>query len=580
MNNTTLWAFETGDPVKSSPVVLDGRVYVGTMGGEVLCLDAYTGHRVWTYMTEGAVESSPAVWGGMVYIGSDDTYVYCLDAIDGDLIWRTATDGEIKSSPIVSEGLVYIGSNDFSVHCLDAEDGGRVWEFETEGYVYSSPSLRDGFAYFGSCDGNMYAVDAASGELEWNYTADFCPASPALTEDLVIFGAYDGLLHYLNRSTGKQEHAVPILFAEIYSSAGLFTYDYGLDYDLPMVFVATTAGKMVGIGPDGEEFWNASHDVGITSSPLVITEVEEPYDPFIVYGDEGGRLHAIEIYNPYVTRLAYLHNFVEWHIKLGSSIQSSPFVWHEKIFVGVEKADGGGRVVCIGAIDPDNEAYVEILGNDNHGADGWFVTCAIHNLKPDSVTIELEGDVRDAIQKDTLPEDPEEFGASFTVTPPEGFKTVVVRAYQNGELALTHVGEVMSLVDGWNEVVVTVHHPKDGQDGIEGIFVASGTVSSNYTIERIYAVWDGSGERFNCSGAPNWTVALETSHLEEGEHVLTFVASDGYREGRASVKVFVGEDKTDPVEALEMIPLIILIILLLVLFLTKPPRKGDRSSDP
>lgn len=578
-NNTTLWTFETDEAVKSSPVVDGGKVYVGTMGGDVLCLDAYTGQLVWSYRTDGPVESSPAVSGDKVYIGSDDGFVYCLDALDGSLEWRSATGGEIKSSPVVQDDMVLVGSNDFNVHCLDATDGDDLWVFETGGYVYSSPALLDGTAYFGSCDGKVYAVDASTGDGVWNFTADFCPASPAVTEDLVIFGAYDGLLHYLNRTDGREVHNVPLRFAEIYSSAGLFTYDHGEGYDLPMVFVATTGGKMVGIGPDGEEFWNRSHDAGITSSPMVVTEVEEPYDPFIIYGDEGGRLHAIEVHNPYVGRFAYLHNYVEWHVQLGTSVQSSPFMWHDRTYVGVETGQGG-RVVCIGAIDPATEPYIEILSND-YSLYGWRVTCAIHNMEPDRVTIELEGDVEEAVRKETLPDEPEVYGAGFTIKPPEGLKSVVVRAYDDGELVLIHSGEVMSIIPGWNQVILTVDHPKDGQKGFEGILVASGTVTSNYTVKRVYAQWDRSSEQINCTGAPNWTVALETVHLDKGEHTLKFVAYDDYRTTSVQLRIFIGEEEEDrDVEVIEVVSLLILIFILIALFRTKPPRVSEKASGP
>ena len=301
VNNTTLWDYRTEDPVKSSPVVADRRVYVGTMGGEILCLDAFTGQRVWSYRVQGGVESSPAVWEDKVYVGSDDNYVYCLDASDGSLVWSAATMGEIKSSPAVRDGLVYVGSNDFSVHCLDAHDGDQVWTFATDGYVYSSPAIHGDIAYFGSCDGNMYAVNATTGDLLWNYTADFCPASPAIVEDWVIFGAYDGYVHYLNRTDGKRVHRVPVRFSEIYSSAGIFEYRMQ-DEPYPWVFVATTAGKMVGIGPWGNELWNRSHPAGITSSPVIAQDPREKYDPILVYGDEGGTLHCIEIHNSWTGR--------------------------------------------------------------------------------------------------------------------------------------------------------------------------------------------------------------------------------------------------------------------------------------
>ncbi len=575
-NNTTLWTFETDDPVKSSPVVVDGRVYVGTMGGELLCIDAFTGQRVWSYPTGGPVESSPAVWDGRVYVGSDDLYVHCVDALTGLRVWRTATDGEIKSSPAVRDGLVYIGSNDFSVYCLDAEDGDEWWEFETGGYVYSSPSLFDDVAYFGSCDGKMYAVNATTGEEVWNFTADFCPASPAVTEDLVIFGAYDGRLHYLDRVSGREVHYVPIHFAEIYSSAGLFTYEHEVPPDLPMVFVATTAGKMVGIGPDGEEFWNRSHGTGITSSPLVVTEVEEPFDPFIVYGDESGRLHGIEVHNPYVARLAVLYNYVEWHIKLGSSIQSSPFVWHEKIYVGVERANGGGRVVCIGSIDPDSEPYVELL--DTQQVEGEVrVEFVVHNLLHDNATVEF---MIQNVEASLLPgaEHAPTYRATFKAYPPEGLKPFTIRLYLDDEIQLTHRGEVMCLIEDWAKVKLKVTTPKDGQTGVEGILLASGTVSSNYTIQALYAEWVSTGDIVNATVASNWTLALETEHLDRGEQVLRFVASDGYRTSVVEVQLSIGKEETMEVEPIEVVPLAILIIVLIALLRTKPPRVSEKAS--
>ncbi len=575
-NNTTLWSYDTEDPVKSSPVVTDGRVYVGTMDGLVLCLDAFTGQLVWTYMTEESVESSPAVSGGKVYIGSDDTRVYCLDALTGELVWRTATSGEIKSSPAVVNGLVYVGSNDFSVHCFDALSGDRVWEFETGGYVYSSPSLMGDRVYFGSCDGNVYSVNASTGDLVWNYTSAYCPASPAVTDDLVIFGAYDGLVHYLNRTTGKQVHAVTFQFAEIYSSAGLFTYEFDEDHDLPMVFLATTDGRMVGIGPDGKEFWNVSHDVGITSSPLVVTEVEEPYDPFVVYGDEGGTLHAIEVYNPYVGRYAYVHNFVEWHVKLGSSIQSSPFMWHNRTYVGAE-TEKGGRVVCIGVIDPESEPYVEPI-QFRYGEGAVMVMIRVHNLFLGStrVMVEFEGETKEA-NRFLLGND---YLVTFNSTAPEGMKPYIIRVFYDDRLVLTNRGQIMSLVEGWDRVDLRISTPKNGTVITRNIFVVSGTASSNYTIEGVYGFWDNHARVFNCTGAENWTVALDTVGIKDGWHNLTIIANDGWRMGIYQIRIHIGEMDDHPsVGQLDLIALLILLVVLVALLRTKPPRTSEKASD-
>jgi hypothetical protein len=333
---------------------------------------------------------------------------------------------------------------------------------------------------------------------------------------------------------------------------------------------------MVGIGPDGEEFWNRSHDTGITSSPLVVTEVEEPYDPFIVYGDESGRLHGIEVHNPYVARLAILYNYVEWHIKLGSSIQSSPFVWHEKIYVGVERADGGGRVVCIGSIDPDNEPYVEVL--DTRQVEGEVqVEFVVHNLLHDNATVEF---MAQNVEASRLPgtEPSPTYRATLVSYPPEGLKPFTIRLYLDGEVQLTYRGEVMCLVEGWAKVELKVATPKNGQSGVEGILLASGTVSSNYTIRALYAEWGSTGEMVNATIAPNWTLALETEHLDGGEQVLRFVAYDGYRTAVVEVQLSIGKEEMRGVEPVEVVPLLILIVVLVVLLRTKPPRVSEKAS--
>ena len=42
----------------------------------------------WNYTIQGGVTSSPVVADGKVYIGSEDGWVYCLDFNDGSLAWR------------------------------------------------------------------------------------------------------------------------------------------------------------------------------------------------------------------------------------------------------------------------------------------------------------------------------------------------------------------------------------------------------------------------------------------------------------------------------------------------------------
>lgn len=85
---TEVGGFEWGKLRCSSPVVDDGRVYVGTDFSEVHCLDAKTGERIWMQVV-GDRAFQPAVTQDRVYVGSADYKCYCLDKKNGEIIWQS-----------------------------------------------------------------------------------------------------------------------------------------------------------------------------------------------------------------------------------------------------------------------------------------------------------------------------------------------------------------------------------------------------------------------------------------------------------------------------------------------------------
>ena len=67
-----LWQLRTGDAVRSSPVIDNGSVYVGSDDGRVYAVDLGTGAIRWRFKTGGAVRATPAAAGGIVYAASRD----------------------------------------------------------------------------------------------------------------------------------------------------------------------------------------------------------------------------------------------------------------------------------------------------------------------------------------------------------------------------------------------------------------------------------------------------------------------------------------------------------------------------
>ncbi|MGC1295812.1 MAG: PQQ-binding-like beta-propeller repeat protein [Alloacidobacterium sp.] len=68
----------------------------------------------------GDLESSPAVVNGVVYSGSLDGNVYGLNATTGAKLWSFAVGSFVLSSPAVASGVVYVGS---SLRAIRRSDG-------------------------------------------------------------------------------------------------------------------------------------------------------------------------------------------------------------------------------------------------------------------------------------------------------------------------------------------------------------------------------------------------------------------------------------------------------------------------
>jgi outer membrane protein assembly factor BamB len=203
------WRVKMG-PSESSPLVVDGVVYVGDWSGKVYALSAATGATRWTFQTGDKVKDAIAYAGGRVYFGSYDHHVYALNARTGKLFWRASAQqrlgprGRFYSTPAVAYGRVYIGSTDGKVYSFGATSGKLRWSHGTGDYVYSSPSVWEQRVYAGSYDGTMYCFDAATGDVRWKYKANGAlSGSPIVISNVLYFSSLKGRTYGLDPRTGK-----------------------------------------------------------------------------------------------------------------------------------------------------------------------------------------------------------------------------------------------------------------------------------------------------------------------------------------------------------------------------------------
>jgi outer membrane protein assembly factor BamB len=198
-------------PSETSPLVDDGRVYVGDWNGWVYALDAKSGQELWRFRTGGEVKGALALSGRRLYVGSYDHHLYALAARTGRLLWRGSAQerlggrGTFYSTPAAAYGRVYIGSTDGKVYSFGATTGELRWSQSTGGYVYGSPAVWQRRILVGSYSGRFYSLDAATGDVQWQFQANGpISGSATVLGKVVYFSTLKGRTYALDPRTGRQ----------------------------------------------------------------------------------------------------------------------------------------------------------------------------------------------------------------------------------------------------------------------------------------------------------------------------------------------------------------------------------------
>ena len=209
------WRKQIG-PSESSPLVVDGLVYVADWRGFVYALDERTGKTRWTYRTRGEIKGGVAISGRRLYVGSYDHHLYALNARTGKLLWKSQAQrrfgnrGTFYSTPAAAYGRVYVGSTDRKVYSFGAATGKLRWSQSTGGYVYSSPAVWRRRVYAGSYDGHLYAFDAATGDVRWKFRGNGpISGSPTVVDGVVYFATLKERTYALDARTGRRLWSFP-----------------------------------------------------------------------------------------------------------------------------------------------------------------------------------------------------------------------------------------------------------------------------------------------------------------------------------------------------------------------------------
>ncbi len=246
------WTYQTGDPIKNSPVVgPNGNIVFRGASGTVYCISP-DGNLVWTHASpeDDYIEGSVGIDNsGNIYFGYWSSYDFpdptspgdyspsggylCSLASDGSVRWQTdrLNNGFLASqSPVIQNGMVYIvpSSNVLAFNCAD---GSLVWASGYSGSTgYGASVGKDGAIIVTPAQTNrLMSLDPLTGSLNWQ---------AALTYPRDFMYVYSGL------PAISPETGVIYIPGEHFRADEVFERYYVIN----------------AIGPDGTRLWETAED--------------------------------------------------------------------------------------------------------------------------------------------------------------------------------------------------------------------------------------------------------------------------------------------------------------------------------
>jgi outer membrane protein assembly factor BamB len=142
-------------PIIASPVYADGRVYIamgqspghGNAPSLVYAInpsgrgDVTKSGLVWTSREVGRVVATPIVKDGLLYVGDVGGTVYCLDAVTGAQLWKQETNDAIWGCFLLAGDRLYVGNAGGIMTVLRAGRSKELLaQIEMDAPLYSRPA--------------------------------------------------------------------------------------------------------------------------------------------------------------------------------------------------------------------------------------------------------------------------------------------------------------------------------------------------------------------------------------------------------------------------------------------------------
>ena len=330
------WVHQIQQPGKfsTSPIVIDGVLYITEPGGEVVALDGRTGRPLWRFGRRappdlraccGSANRGLAVLNDLLFVGTLDAHLLAIDLQTGKLRWDTVvtdyrTGHAITGAPLAIGGKVLVGvaGGEYGIRgfvdAYDANTGRHVWRFwtvpgpgEPGNDSWQGASWKTGGAstwITGSYDPVLNLVYWGTGNPGPDYNGDARKGDNLYSCSLVALDADNGKLRWHFQFTPHDVNDwdsthVPVLVDDGQRKLVVVPNRNGFYYVLDR-----TTGEFIRGAQFGKQTWASGLDT--KGRPIRLPDTEPTASGRVVYpGFHGATNWFSSSFSP-LTRLIYI----------------------------------------------------------------------------------------------------------------------------------------------------------------------------------------------------------------------------------------------------------------------------------
>lgn len=196
----------------------NGKVYITTGLGEVASMDAATGKVAWRVKPAGPLRGSPTIAYGAIYVMTQDNQILALNEADGVQLWSES--GSVAQTGVfgvaaaaAGQGTIVAGYSSGELVAYRYENGRQLWSdalartsiatsVSTLTDIDADPIVERGRVYALGQGGRMAAYELVTGQRVWELNLAGI-STPAVAGDWIFTLTDEAKLLCIAKATGK-----------------------------------------------------------------------------------------------------------------------------------------------------------------------------------------------------------------------------------------------------------------------------------------------------------------------------------------------------------------------------------------